>query len=400
MKAPWFRVRLLDESDSAEIEIIGTIGEGWYGEESVTVSEFKKTFDSIKNRNAVKLILISPGGNLFDGVALYNLLSTIRPKLTVEVLGLAASAASVIALAGRELVMGEGAWFMIHEAAWGVFLAFLRASELREMADRLDKLNGNLADVYDRHSTLSRDEIVQKLADETWFTAEETVAAGFASRVAKHDQEETDEDEEVAAMLGFDLSMFRRVPAKLAAAIRGAAGTRTPPGAASVPANKGQEEPMDYMKLKAEVAKLTPEERTKLATELELAPKAELEAVTNRVSALEKANEQLSQQLAAERGEKTTRERTEVLDAALKEGRIPPKDRDFWAQKLEKDFAGTREILNRLQPSAHFTPVGVGAGGAETDFTAEDLEAMKHMNMGEDESRKYKAAHDKAASRS
>jgi ClpP class serine protease len=115
-------------------------------------------------------------------MAIYNVLAKARDRLTVEVLGIAASAASVIALAGRELVMDEGSYLMIHEP-WGITAG--PADDHRKTADVLDKMTGNFADLYASHSGLSRDEALAAMKDETWYTASEAVDAGFADGVGQ-----------------------------------------------------------------------------------------------------------------------------------------------------------------------------------------------------------------------
>ena len=107
MKNKWFKISAEADEDTAEIAIFGNIGASWW-DDSITAADFKKEFDGIKDRKSIKVTINSPGGDLFDGVAIYNMISQVRDKVETEVLGMAASAASVIALAGNKLTMGEG----------------------------------------------------------------------------------------------------------------------------------------------------------------------------------------------------------------------------------------------------------------------------------------------------
>lgn len=189
-KSRWFALEV--KNQVAEISIFDEIG-GW----GVPVAEFKKQFDAIRDLPQLKLLVNSPGGNVFDGMALYNLFSGVREKLRVEVLGIAASIASVVALAGRELVMGEGSYLMIHNP-WAVVHG--DAAEMRKVAEVLEKMRGELANIYESHSHLSKADVLARMQEETWFTAQEALEAGFADAV---------EDYGAIAALSFDVSKYR-----------------------------------------------------------------------------------------------------------------------------------------------------------------------------------------------
>jgi len=171
----WFSMKATDEE--AEISIFDEIG-GW----GVMVSDFKKELDAVKNRASIKLFLNSPGGSVFDGMAIYNLLVPIKDKLDVHVLGLAASIASVIALAGKSLTMESGAYFMIHDP-WAIAMG--TAKDFRKTADLLDQIGGNMADIYTARSTLTKEEIQALMTEETWMTAQFAVDAGFADSMVE-----------------------------------------------------------------------------------------------------------------------------------------------------------------------------------------------------------------------
>lgn len=191
----------------AELSIFGPIGGDWWGG-GITLDALKEAFDQVKDSAKIRILLNSEGGDAFDGMAMYNLLSKARDRLTVEVLGFAASAASVIALAGHELVIDEGAYLMIHEP-WGVTVG--PADDHRQTAELLEKMTGQFADLYAAHSSLSREAALDAMKAETWYTAADAVEAGFATAVG--------EDADVAAM-SFDLAQFKykRAPAGLGGA--------------------------------------------------------------------------------------------------------------------------------------------------------------------------------------
>jgi len=126
----------------------------------------------------------SPGGSVFDGDAMYNALVRHPAYIRVEVDGLAASAASCVAMAGDEIVMAQNALMMIHNPwtlAWGT------ADELRAQAALLDKLTDTIVDGYLGHTgdKSTRGQIIDWMTAETWFSAQEAVDVGLADRVAQ-----------------------------------------------------------------------------------------------------------------------------------------------------------------------------------------------------------------------
>jgi ATP-dependent Clp protease, protease subunit len=186
MRTKWYALDA--DSDRAEISVFDEIG--GFG---VSVAEFKEAFDLVKDRSEILLTLNSPGGSVTEGMAFYNLIAGYRAKVKVEVLGVAASIASVVALAGRELVMDEGSYFMIHNPwtiTWG------DADQLRHDAEVLDKMRSEILNIYTSHSNLSTKEIGALMDEETWLTADEAKKHGFASSVKRTGQ---------AAAMAFDL---------------------------------------------------------------------------------------------------------------------------------------------------------------------------------------------------
>ena len=122
----------------------------------------------------------SPGGDVFAGLAIYNGLRASGKKINVKVLGLAASAASLVAMAGDTIEMPENAFMMIHNP-WG--FAMGGADEMRNTADVLDKIGTGLVSTYAKRTGKTDQEIAALLDAETWMTAQEAVDAGFATSV-------------------------------------------------------------------------------------------------------------------------------------------------------------------------------------------------------------------------
>ena len=125
----------------------------------------------------IQLRINSPGGNAWDGVAIMNTLRRHRARVEVTVDGIAASAASLIAMAGDHIVMNRSSQMMIHDTsgmAWG------NAATMRETADLLDKLSDSYADAYAKRAGGTRAQWRDAMRAETWYTAEEAVLAGLA----------------------------------------------------------------------------------------------------------------------------------------------------------------------------------------------------------------------------
>lgn len=170
----WYDIRNAD-GDKAVLRIYDEIH--WlFG---VTPEDFARELDEI-TASEIEVQINSPGGDVFDGIAIYNALRAHNARITTRVDGIAASIASVIAQAGDHRIMLSGSQMMIHEA-WG--LAIGPAGDMREMADLLDKQTANIAAIYAERSGGDADEFRQKMASETWLTAEETVDADLADEV-------------------------------------------------------------------------------------------------------------------------------------------------------------------------------------------------------------------------
>ncbi len=154
------------------ITLYGTVGSWWDEMDCSTVVE---AIDNIEGDITVRLN--SPGGDVFDGMTIMNALKAHKGKVTVVVEGLAASAASYIAVgAADELRMMEGSMLMIHNAL-SIFIG--NASEMRKEADLLDKISDNIARIYANRSGKSLEEVKAAMDNETWFTAQEAKDFGF-----------------------------------------------------------------------------------------------------------------------------------------------------------------------------------------------------------------------------
>lgn len=152
----------------------------------------------------ILLRINSPGGDVFDGIAIYNDLLAHKGKVRVEVTGLAASIASIIAMAGNERAVADNAMVMIHNA-WTIALG--NKNDFRETADLLDKIDENLARTYASATGQGIKSIKKMMDDESWFNGNEAVENGFATELLGAS--------DLDAQAKFDLSVFENVPKAL-----------------------------------------------------------------------------------------------------------------------------------------------------------------------------------------
>ncbi|MFC7817562.1 head maturation protease, ClpP-related [Streptomyces sp. NPDC057367] len=170
----WYRITN-QSADEAEVMLYDEVG-GWLG---ATADEFINDLRGITASN-ILLRVNSPGGQVYEGIAIANALRSHPASVTVQVDGIAASIASVIAMAGDRVRMMPNAMIMVHDASG---LTVGNAADHRDTADLLDKISGNIADAYAARAGGTRDEWRQVMVAETWYTAEEAVAAGLADEV-------------------------------------------------------------------------------------------------------------------------------------------------------------------------------------------------------------------------
>lgn len=162
-----------------ELWIYDTIGEGFFSA-GVTAKAVRDDLAKMDTKQRLTVRINSPGGDVFEAVAINALLSEWKGGVDVQVDGLAASAASYIATVGDKVTMAEGSMLMIHDP-WTVAVG--NAEEMQRAADTLDKIADNLVGAYSRKSGLASAEVRDIMRAETWLTADEAVAKGFASAI-------------------------------------------------------------------------------------------------------------------------------------------------------------------------------------------------------------------------
>ena len=191
----WYTIRA--RATGTEVAIYDEIGA--FG---VSAKGFLAELGALPEGTPIDLRLNSPGGSVFDAVAIYNAIKRHEGAVTVWIDGIAASAASYVAMAGDEIVMPENAFLMIHDPAG---LVMGTADDMRAMADALDKVKGSLVQGYAAKSGRPSEEISALMAVETWFDAKDAIDLGLATRIA----------EPVRIAARFDIARFRNAPPAL-----------------------------------------------------------------------------------------------------------------------------------------------------------------------------------------
>lgn len=307
----WFNIQAKAGSDTAEVLLFDEIGI-W----GITAKDF---IDQVKATGAKKLIvrINSPGGSVFDGLAIYNYLATLADVTTI-VEGVAASMASVIALAGKTRRIAENSFFMVH-SPWSAVAG--TADDMRETADLLDKLAASLAGIYSKRTGKTEEEVKKWMETDTWFSGTEALDAGLATEV-------TDSVQAVASIR----PSFKNVPAALSANI-----------------NKPQKPRMN--KIMEALAKAG------LVTAADLAEDAAADQFVANIAKLTKERDDaVAAKNTAETSLAEARKQsvTALVDAAVADGRIESAAKDEWVAKLVADD-GAAKLLASIKKAA---PVG------------------------------------------
>lgn len=185
-------MRIKAEGNTVTLKIYNDIhSESWFDEEDkaedavANVEDLEKILKENKNASILDIYINSPGGDVFEGVAIYNILKRNRAYKRVWIDGFACSIASVIAMAGNSINMPKSSMLMIHNP-WS--MAVGNASELRALADQLDKIAEPMIEAYMSKYTGTRDELVAMLDAETYLTADEAFACGLCTNVVSNNE--------------------------------------------------------------------------------------------------------------------------------------------------------------------------------------------------------------------
>lgn len=201
LKNKFWNFKALDKT-TGELTLYGEISnESWYGDE-VTPKEFKAGLDGLGDIETLNVYINSPGGDVFAGQTIYSILKRHKAHKNVYIDGLAASIASVIAMAGSTIFMPKNSMMMIHNP-WTVGMG--NASDFRKLAEDLDKIRESLISAYEDRSALNKEEIIDIMDKETWLTASECEEYGFCDVV--------EEEKNIAASIDKEiLDRYRNTP--------------------------------------------------------------------------------------------------------------------------------------------------------------------------------------------
>lgn len=181
------------ENSCGELMLYGDIADStWLGDE-VTPKDFKADLDSLGDIQTLNIYINSSGGDVFSGQAIYSMLKRHPAQKNVYVDGLAASIASLIAMAGDKIIMPANSMLMIHNP-WTVAMG--NSNDFRKLADDMDKIRESMLSVYESKTGIKQEDIIPLLDAETWLTAQDALENGFC--------DEIEEGKQVAASLKGD----------------------------------------------------------------------------------------------------------------------------------------------------------------------------------------------------
>jgi ATP-dependent protease ClpP protease subunit len=372
----WYRIDN-KAGEPAALYIFDEINPMWGIGAQDVVNELK-TIDAPQ----INVHINSPGGNVWDGIAIMNALRNHKANIAVKVDGLAASIASVIAMAGDSITMSLGAQMMVHNPSG---FAMGDAKTMRELADTLDKSRASIASIYADRAGGTADAWGTAMDAETWYTAQEAVDAGLADKV-----DDSSQAEDIAAK--FDLSIFNHAGRAAAPTPYMPPHPKTPVvpkaempaemrrmhNAAIAAINTPKEGDMQFSdeqlatlrsklgladdatlepsQVLAAIADVTPQDKggttppvSAQTTDTTPAPAVKQVAGTMTIDASAWEAQQASiKRLEAKQAKSDRDERDQVIAKAIQEGKFAPARKDHWARLWDADPEGTRQVLDSL----------------------------------------------------
>jgi ATP-dependent protease ClpP protease subunit len=415
----WYRIQAqTDSADEATVYVYGVIGGWWSG---VDASEFVRELRGITAKQ-IRVHINSVGGGIHDGLAIFQALRNHSARIVTCVDALAASAASIVAMAGDEREVAPYGSVMVHKAwNWAVG----NDDDMRKAADELAKVSQNMAKVYANRSTtdMTADEWLDIMTAETWYYADEAVEAGLMHRVQEDAEKTVDDDVESDAQAlntwglnafyayaGRDKAPAPRIPGRPPVAQIDPEPENTDvsevdddpedvPAAEPEPITEPKEEDpvstlstdvrsrlglsdedddgavlaaLDTLKAKADTP--APDPTVKAQADAAVAENAELR---KEVDVLASRMEQVTAELAQAKADKAAATKKTVFDLAIKAGKIKPADREQWEADYDEAPAAVARLLDRI---AAGTAVPVSAAG-ETGAPEPDLDAEWEREM-------------------
>ena len=190
-KPDWFKVVAAKDNEEAQILLFDYVG--W------PYNDPRDLVHALADMGDVTVRINSPGGDVFDGASIFNALSSHKGNVTTRIEGLAASIASVIAMAGKKVQAYDNTLMMIHNA-WTIVIG--NQYEMRDVADLLEKIDGNILDAYQKKTKMGKRDIAEMMKNTTWMTAKEAKDKGFVDAIVDGKSVRAD----------FNLSIFANLP--------------------------------------------------------------------------------------------------------------------------------------------------------------------------------------------
>lgn len=363
---------------SAEVLLYGPIG-GWFGVDALSFAQQIADLDV----DRIHVRVNSPGGDVWDGLAIMNALRGHTAAIDITVEGLAASAASFIVQAGDTRTMALGSQMLVHDA-WGVAIG--NEADMIEMASTLGKVSGSIASVYASRAGGTTDDWRETMRAETWYTAEEAVSAGLADTA-----ETTAAEDAPAAAASFDLGVFAYAGRAEAPAPRISRPTATIRTDVQIINHEGSravaftDEQLTSMRSDLGLAADADEATivaalTELATE-DAAPAAKLPAGVTTIDTGVLAELQANARAGAEAREQQAVERRErIVNEAIAAGKFGHARKADWLNALAKNEAGAVADIESLAPG--LIPVGSVIGDSTaTDTMDADSALLASLGM-------------------
>ena len=362
---------------------IDDVIDSWGGFWGISAREISAVLDALPDDvTTIDLEINSPGGEATEGVAIMNALRKHPATVNATVTGIAASAASLIAMGANRLEMAPATQLMIHDA-WSIGIG--NADDLRHEADVVDKISQSYAGVYATKAGGSADDWRSIMKAESWYTADEAVEAGLADGVLA-----TSSGDAQSAAARFDLTVFAYAGREQAPApfIPGRAAARAPEApAASADGSTTHErsaavaftdEQLTTMRQQLGVTDDADESAILAALGEALAERADPPAVEPTPSAVPAGSVVVDQnvldelRIAARAGQEARavqlrQDRDDTISAAIASGHISPARREHWMAQWDADADGARASIATLTESEPLFPVGPTSGYAGDD---------------------------------
>lgn len=206
----FWNFKALDEK-TGELTLYGEISDiSWWGDE-ITPKQFKEDLDALGDIDVLNVYINSPGGDVFAGQTIHSMLKRHKATINVYIDGLAASIASVIAMAGDRVIMPRNAMMMIHNP-WTIAIG--DAETMLETAEMLDKVRESLIEAYLSKASIERDQLVELMDAETWLSAEDCLKYGFADEIEEAKKVAACVDEKYLAIYQNTPEALKRPPDK------------------------------------------------------------------------------------------------------------------------------------------------------------------------------------------